>query len=467
MRWDCEDKKDPQPVRVLPYSPIIERCKRKSGGNFFSPMPTYHHGFSICYGPVKCYTSWVADESLPGKETGAACETFKEHNVIRRFFSESPVHLACGLAILIVAACLASVSLPGTALAQAESQPLNLGEVIQNSTEGARAPRTYLKLPETIPVPEAKPAIGEGAEQGTGDAAEATAKTAEGTSEEGAETNDAAGVETSVPEVLAAPTIEPGGVATLRLEALLSDDGQILQRGINWRIFGENPDENGQLVLLENIDGGIAEVDLDPGSYVVYCGYGYANLTKRIVLERAGTYSESFNLRAGALRLNAVAAGDIPLDDNILSFNIYSRDATGDTPQELVVENVRPEHVVKLTEGTYHVISSYGSSNAKVRGDVEVQAGRLINVTMIHNAAKVTLRLVSEPGGEALTNTVWTVLTPGGDIVKQAIGAFPTLALTAGEYTAIAKQNDEVYNREFSVDSGLDRDIEVLATQQQ
>ena len=86
---------------------------------------------------------------------------------------------------------------------------------------------------------------------------------------------------------------------------------------------------------------------------------------------------------------------------------------------------------------------------------------------MIHSAAKVTLRLVSEPGGEALANTLWTVLTPGGDVVKRAIGAFPTLALAAGDYTAIAKQNDEIYNRDFSVDSGLDRDIEVLASKAQ
>ncbi|WP_319533566.1 hypothetical protein [uncultured Cohaesibacter sp.] len=129
-----------------------------------------------------------------------------------------------------------------------------------------------------------------------------------------------------------------------------------------------------------------------------------------------------------------------------------------------MAENIKPNHVIKLTEGTYHIVSSYGSSNAKVRGDVEVSAGKLVNVTMIHNAAKVTLRLVSEPGGEALANTVWTVLTPGGDIVKRAIGAFPTLALTSGDYTAIAKQNNEVYNRDFSVDSGIDRDIEVLAT---
>ncbi|HAT85910.1 MAG TPA: hypothetical protein DCS30_08185, partial [Rhizobiales bacterium] len=71
----------------------------------------------------------------------------------------------------------------------------------------------------------------------------------------------------------------------------------------------------------------------------------------------------------------------------MLRFNIYTK-PNADGSQQLIAPNIQSNQVVKLTEGTYHIVSSYGDANAKVRGDVEVQAGDLVTVTMIHNAAK-------------------------------------------------------------------------------
>ena len=406
--------------------------------------------------------------------------------------ASGPGLLAVFLLLLALLGVFSILSLP--AMAQGTQKPLNLGTIIQKSTKGAPKPRSYIKLPETMPPPRANPqasgtgtsrqpaAPGQiapggvfgngdtGSQPGTAKPSAPNGQTGEAgqpstpPSTDGQQPNgqQQGNQPSSKPEVTA-PEIEPGGIANLQLTALLSENGEILQRGVTWRVYKEKRDKTGHLPLVHEGMAGQINIELDPGAYIVYSGYGYANLTKRVVLNRAGNYGETFVLRAGALRLNAVAAGDIPLDENLLSFNIYNRNDSGSGNQELVAKNVKARHVVKLTEGTYHIVSSYGTSNAKIRGDVEVKAGKLINVTMVHRAAKVTLRLVSEPGGEALANTVWTVLTPGGDVVKRAIGAFPTLALAEGDYTAIAKQNDEIYNRDFSVDSGLDRDIEVLA----
>lgn len=393
-------------------------------------------------------------------------------------FTRNAPNTAWQIALASLLALFLCSLMVAPSLAQSATTPMDLGNIIQKKTKGAPPPRVYRKLPKTVPIPAIKPKMGASAPQATGPApgqiapasgtmpntqptmaqpATATAKTTLNAQPAQAPTVAAQ------PPKPAQPEIQPGGIASLQLSALLSDGGQMLQRGINWRIYEEKRDESGRLPMLHNSVGGQLSVDLSPGKYIVYAGYGFANLTKRLILAKAGTYQENFILQAGAVRLNAVAAGDMALDGNLLRFDIYTRGDGNGGSQELVVKNVTPEAVVKLTEGTYHIVSSYGTSNAKIRGDVEIEAGKLISITMIHNAAKITLRLVSEPGGEALANTVWTVLTPGGDVVKRAIGAFPTLALAAGDYTAIAKQNNEVYNRDFSVDSGLDRSIEVLA----
>ena len=81
---------------------------------------------------------------------------------------------------------------------------------------------------------------------------------------------------------------------------------------------------------------------------------------------------------------------------------------------------------------------------------------------MTHRAAVITLKLLASSGGEALANTAWSVLTPGGDVIKESIGAFPRVILAEGEYRAIARNEGRVYERDFKVVAGVDGDVEVL-----
>ena len=98
-----------------------------------------------------------------------------------------------------------------------------------------------------------------------------------------------------------------------------------------------------------------------------------------------------------------------------------------------------------------------------VRSDIRVQAGKLTDVIVTHRAAVITLKLVSDKGGEALANTAWSVITPGGDVIKESIGAFPRVVLSEGEYRAIAKNEGKVFERPFNVVNGVDGEVEVVA----
>jgi len=70
---------------------------------------------------------------------------------------------------------------------------------------------------------------------------------------------------------------------------------------------------------------------------------------------------------------------------------------------------------------------------------------------------------VSAPRAEALANSSFTVLTPGGDLIGELIGAFPSIILAEGDYVAVARHESRTYQGDFSVKSGEDRDVEVLA----
>ncbi len=74
--------------------------------------------------------------------------------------------------------------------------------------------------------------------------------------------------------------------------------------------------------------------------------------------------------------------------------------------------HAKPNVIIRLNAGIYHIVSTYGDANAKVEADVNVEAGKLTEATVSHSAARVTFKLVTRIGGEALPDTQWTVQTP-------------------------------------------------------
>lgn len=274
---------------------------------------------------------------------------------------------------------------------------------------------------------------------------------------------DALPTNNALPYAPTGPDIPDGtNQGRLYLSARLLPDGPEIDRGITWRIYSETIGPTGRLALIATATGGVAEFDLDPGTYLVHTSYGHAGSTKRLVVTRS-THDETIVLNAGGLKLNAVVAKTIPLTGANLRFDIYEMDFDERGERRLVARNIRAGAVARLNVGTYHVVSRYGAVNAVVRADIRVEPGKLTEATIYHDAARVTLKLVNESGGEALANTAWSVLTPGGDAVVDGTGAFPSYVLAAGSYIVIARHMEKIFTHEFEVNGGLDREVEVKA----
>src|SRR5262249_7493888 len=146
-----------------------------------------------------------------------------------------------------------------------------------------------------------------------------------------------------------------------------------------------------------------------------------------------------------------------------ISLSIYKGSQFELGEKQPLAQSVVTGDVVIVPEGTYYIVSNYGDSNSVVRSDIRVQTGKLTDVTVTHRAAVITLKLVSDTGGEALANTSWSVLTKGGDVIKESIGAFPKVVLAEGDYVALARNDGKTFERGFKVITGVDGEIEVLA----
>ena len=291
----------------------------------------------------------------------------------------------------------------------------------------------------------------------------------------------------SAPAASADPTAAEGQ-ATLSLSANLNGAPTPLTGGVRWRVFDAHADADGEHALIVESNLAAPTLTIPPGDYVVHAAFGLASAAKRVTVGPE-VRSERLSLSAGGLRIGGTVAEE-PIDPSKLSLAIYV--PQGRNPEgKLVYAKAKAGDVIGLPEGSYHIVSTYldtvggrflastgapstGKSaapappmtlptNSIVNADIKVVSGKLVDVTLRHRCATLTIKLVNKPGGEALANSTFTVLTPGGDVIRELIGAFPSLVLAEGEYAVVARHEAKTYQSTFEVKSGMDRDVEVVA----
>lgn len=253
-----------------------------------------------------------------------------------------------------------------------------------------------------------------------------------------------------------------GDNAELRLVALLTVDGQQIDQGLIWRVYQPNPATAGKPKLVTENREASPSLKLQPGDYTINAAFGRAHLTRRITLKPGSSGVEQFVLNAGGFRLNASITGK-PASEGSVSYAIYTDDRDQLSNRALVMAGVKPNLVIRLNAGIYHVVSTYGDANAKVEADVTVEAGKLTEASVTHQAAKAAFKLVNHAGGEALPDTHWTIQTLGGEAVKESVGALPSHVLAPGDYRVIAKSGGRMFQRTFAVKDGDMVNVEVLA----
>ncbi|MGE3246579.1 MAG: hypothetical protein AB7F96_01595 [Beijerinckiaceae bacterium] len=265
----------------------------------------------------------------------------------------------------------------------------------------------------------------------------------------------------------------PAGQGGLRLSASFGGEKPSpIKGGLVWRVFEERAEPDGSYKLVRRSTESTPFLLLPLGNYVVHLSWGLAGATRRIELKDRVERAQ-ITLNAGALRIVGML-GDKKIAADRLSASIYIPDKQN-PEAKLIARNVAPGQVLGLPEGSYHIVSTFLDSkragtgddaratNSVVTTDARVRPGQMTDAILKHRAALLTLKLVKTSGGEALANTSFTILTPGGDVLREMIGAFPSITLAEGEYVAIARNEGRTFQGTFKVESGADRDVEIMA----
>ena len=250
---------------------------------------------------------------------------------------------------------------------------------------------------------------------------------------------------------------------SVTLEARATTIDSAIEKGLVWRIFKTSIDDNGELPLLGTASGGTKSFNMSEGEYFVHVAYGYAGAVRRIQVIAGGENHQVLVLNSGGLQLEAITPPDGPINNGLLRFDVYSDKADERGIRRLIARDVRPMQIVPFAQGTYHVVSRYGKLNAETRADLRVEAGKLTQATLQHHAARITFRLVRQTGGSAIADTAWSILAGNGDVIKESTSTFPSVVLSVGNYTAIVRNSEKIYSHDFNVQSGINRDVEVLS----
>jgi hypothetical protein len=267
----------------------------------------------------------------------------------------------------------------------------------------------------------------------------------------------------------------PAGQGQVKFKAMLTDD-QSIDQGLVWRVFaagtpgalsgdpvaGSTTDAGNRVRLVATQRETSPQLRLPVGDYIVNVSFGRASLTRRVTLKAGDNPSEKFVLNAGGMRLIAFVGNQETPAANAIAYDIYSDERDQFGQRAKVLTGAKPGLIIRLNSGIYHLVSTYGDANATVQLDVTVEPGKLTEATIAHAAGKATFKLVTRAGGEAVTDTQWSITTPQGEPVKDSVGALPTHTLIPGTYIVTARQGGKSYRREFKVNHGGMTQVEVM-----
>jgi hypothetical protein len=258
---------------------------------------------------------------------------------------------------------------------------------------------------------------------------------------------------------VAKPSAAPGQVS---LVAHLTDTSPAIAQGLVWRVFRDSAGPDGKVQLVSTHKEASPTLRLEPGTYRINVALGRANMTRKVVVASDQPAREKFILNAGGLRIVPVLATGERASEKLVSFDVESDDRDEYGQRTKVVAGARTGIVLRLNAGIYSIVSTYGDANAVARADVSVEAGKLSEVTLTHPAARVSFKLVTREGGDAIADTQWSVANAQGDTVKETSGALPSHILAPGTYSARARHAGRLYKRDFAVKAGDNVLVEVI-----
>ena len=173
------------------------------------------------------------------------------------------------------------------------------------------------------------------------------------------------------------PVVGPSKESALRLNAVLSDRGKPLPRGVEYHVYevAKNAEGERKAIADSTEFDGPPRFALPPGRYYVTATHGWASASTDVEVSAGKITIQTLNLRGGLLLLGAVlAAGGTPLARGV-RYDIYeaAQDVEGKRKRITDSETYQDPPRLVLPAGRYYVTAASGAASAA--REIVVRAG--------------------------------------------------------------------------------------------
>ena len=252
-------------------------------------------------------------------------------------------------------------------------------------------------------------------------------------------------------------TTVPSPEATgMELAAKLAADGGTILRPVHWIVFGEDASEPGKWKTVAELKEPSPRLDLPAGRYVVQTIYDKARTARRITVVEDKTTVMTVTLNVGALRMMS-RLGKQPSTAKSANHLVYRLEGLGAKPR-LIGTSDQPGALMRVSAGTYKIISRYTPGNSVAEATTRVHPGLISPVEIDHNAGVASLFAVHAAKEKPVS---WVITDEDGQVVTMTDERRPSVVLRSGSYTATATAGGVGKFRKFDVKPGDNLKIEV------
>ena len=242
----------------------------------------------------------------------------------------------------------------------------------------------------------------------------------------------------------------------MELAAKLAADGGTILRPVHWIIYGEPADAPGTWKKVAEVEEPSPRLDLPAGRYVVQTIYDKARTARRIEVVEDKTTVMTVTLNVGALRMLS-RLGTKTAPSQSAEHLVYRLEGLGSEPK-LIGKSDTPGALMRVSAGTYKIISRYLPGNSVAEATTRVQPGLISPVELDHNAGIASLFAVHAVAQKPVN---WVVTDANGQVVAMTDKRRPSLVLRSGTYTATATAAGVGKFAKFDVKPGDTLKIEV------
>jgi len=254
-------------------------------------------------------------------------------------------------------------------------------------------------------------------------------------------------------------------VGYLRVNAISTTGAAVLENNMFYWVYENKKDLEGNRKEIARSGAAGQLFKLPAGKYFIVAQHGqaYANATLEVTANSLSEYT--FDMNVGYFRVNAIMADGMPPIENNMFYWVYydKKDMEGNRKE--IDRSGAANQLFRLPAGKYFVVAQHGQAYSNK--EIAVEAGSLLEETMVVNSAIIHVTPTVANGGALADDVFWWVYAAKADLegnhkeISRSGSVEETFILPAGDYIFTVKNAGKTHDTNVTLKPGEQKNMTV------